>query len=303
MNHRTFGSLSVSVIGLGCNNFGRRIDLDQTRAVIDAAFETGINFFDTADIYGGTRSEEFLGEILGERRKEIVLATKFGMEVSPEKKGAKPAYIRQAVEDSLRRLRTDYLDLYQLHTPDPETPIEETIETLQDLVRQGKVREIGCSNFSVEQLRQAKRAAGHGPAFVSVQNEYSLFHLAPEQDGVLQECLDEKIGFIPYFPLASGLLTGKYRKGAPAPTGTRIDPSSDRLNDSNFDRIERLTAYAEGKGHSLLDLAFGYLLGSGAVCSVIAGATRPEQIHANASAGSWSLSESEQAEVRELLNS
>src|SRR5215212_2996014 len=223
MNTRRIGSLEVSVVGLGCNNFGRRLDIDATKAVVDAALDAGITFFDTADVYGGTKSEEYLGGALGRRREDIVLATKFGSAVDEQRKGARPEYVRRAAEDSLRRLGTDHIDLYQLHTPDPEVPIGETLGALDELVKAGKVREIGCSNFSAEQLREAEEAAREGAArFVSVQNEYSLLHREPEQD-VLPECERREIAFIPYFPLANGLLTGKYRRGQAAPAGSRLD--------------------------------------------------------------------------------
>src|SRR5215210_8080880 len=208
MDTRRIGSLEVSVVGLGCNNFGRRLDSGATSAVVDAALDAGINFFDTADVYGGTRSEEYLGRALGRRRDEVVIATKFGSAVDERRKGARPEYVRQAAEDSLRRLGTDRIDLYQLHWPDPQVPIEDTLGALDELVQAGKVREIGCSNFSVEQLREAEASVLPGGArFVSVQNEYSLLQRAPEQDGVLAECERADLAFLPYFPLASGLLT------------------------------------------------------------------------------------------------
>jgi aryl-alcohol dehydrogenase-like predicted oxidoreductase len=218
LDTRRIGSLEVSVVGLGGNNFGRRLDSHATSAVIDATLDEGINFLDTADVYGGTRSEEFLGRALGGRRDEVVIATKFGSRLDEQRKGARPEYVRQAAEDSLRRLGTDRIDLYQLHWPDPQVPIEDTLGALDELVRSGKVREIGCSNFSAEQLREAEEAATRegGARFVSVQNEYSLLHREPERE-VLPECERAGIAFIPYFPLASGLLTGKYRQGQPVP--------------------------------------------------------------------------------------
>src|SRR5436305_8690659 len=218
METRKIGSLNVSIVGLGCNNFGWRLDYDRTVAVVDAALEAGINFLDTADIYGGTESEEFLGRALAGRRDKVVLATKFGMKVDEQRQGAKPDYARRACEDSLRRLRTDHIDLYQLHQPDPSTPIRDTLAALDGLVRAGKVREIGCSNFSVQQLREAKAAAGTGAKFVSVQNEYSLLHREPEQE-VLPECEREGLAFLPFFPLARGMLTCKYWRGTATPSG------------------------------------------------------------------------------------
>lgn len=291
--------MDVSVVGLGCNNFGGRIDIAQTEKVVGAAFDSGINFFDTADIYGKTKSEEFLGKVLGEKRKQIVLATKFGMEVDENHKGARPEYVKLAAEDSLRRLRTDYIDLYQLHQPDDTVPIADTLGALDELVKEGKVREIGCSNFSAEQLREARDAA-KGARFVSVQNEFSLLHREPEV-AVLPECEKEGLAFIPYFPLSSGLLTGKYRKGQPLPEGTRIGEGSRWLEGDRLDVVEKLIKYAESKGHSILELAFGWLLAHKPVSSVIAGATKPEQIQANADAVGWSLNAHEAAEVRELL--
>jgi aryl-alcohol dehydrogenase-like predicted oxidoreductase len=219
MDTRRIGSLEVSVIGLGCNNFGRRLDFYATSAVVDAALDAGITFFDTADVYGGTKSEEYLGRALGRRREDVVIATKFGSAVDEQRRGARPEYVRRAVEDSLLRLSTDRIDLYQLHTPDPQVPIGETIGALDELVKAGKVREIGCSNFSADQLREAEEATRECTArFASVQNEYSLLHREPEGD-VLPECERLGLAFIPYFPLANGLLTGKYRRGKDAPRG------------------------------------------------------------------------------------
>ncbi|MBX6764901.1 MAG: aldo/keto reductase [Rubrobacteraceae bacterium] len=292
MEYRKIGSLSVSVVGLGCNNFGWRLDERETAGVVAAALDAGVNFFDTADVYGGTRSEEFLGRALGSRREEAVIATKFGSEIDEERKGAHPDYVRRAVEDSLRRLGTDYIDLYQLHRPDPEVPIGETLAALDELVKAGKVREIGCSNFSADQLREAGEAVRDGAArFVSVQNEYSLLHREPERE-VLPECERQGMAFLPYFPLANGLLTGKYRRGRPVPEGTRI-AGSERfrklLSEENLEVVERLIAFSEERGHTILDLAFSWLLSRPTVASVIAGATSPEQVRSNASAAGWKL--------------
>jgi aryl-alcohol dehydrogenase-like predicted oxidoreductase len=303
METRKIGSLNATVVGIGCNNFGGRIDYEATEQVVLAALDHGINFFDTADIYGGTKSEEFLGRVLKGRRSEAIVATKFGHKVADDKFGAKPAYIQQAVEASLRRLDIDVIDLYQLHTPDAETPIQDTIEALQALVTAGKVREIGCSNFSVDQLKEAEIAAKGGAKFVSVQNEYSLFHRAPEA-GVLAECVRQDQGFLPYFPLASGLLTGKYRKGQPKPEGTRLasEENYNRFaNDSRIDAIETLAEYAEAHGHTLLELAFGWLLAKPSIASVIAGAVSAEQVAANANAIGWRLSEAEVQAVDALV--
>jgi aryl-alcohol dehydrogenase-like predicted oxidoreductase len=299
MDTRRIGSLEVSVVGLGCNNFGRRLDFDATSAVVDAALESGITFFDTADVYGGTRSEEYLGRALGRRREDVVVATKFGAAVDEQRKGARPEYVRHAVEDSLRRLGTDRIDLYQLHTPDPSVPIGETIGALEELVKAGKVREIGCSNFSADQLREAEEVTREGAArFVSVQNEYNLLHREPERD-VLPECERLGIAFIPYFPLTNGLLTGKYRRGKGAPAGSRLDSGRGErlLTDRNLAVVERLVEFSERRGHMILELAFSWLLGRPAVASVIAGATSPEQARSNAAAARWELTDAELTEV------
>jgi aryl-alcohol dehydrogenase-like predicted oxidoreductase len=307
METRRIGSLQVSVVGLGCNNFGGRLDADATASVVHAALDAGINFLDTADVYGGTRSEEFLGRALRGRRDKVVLATKFGGKVDEQRQGASPAYVRQAVEDSLRRLGTDRIDLYQLHTPDPKTPIEATLGALNELVRAGKVREIGCSNFSVDQLRAAEAAVPPGGArFVSVQNEYSLFHRDPERDGVLAECERAGLAFLPYFPLASGLLTGKYRQNRPAPEGSRLAGSGSSgkfLNERNLARVEALIRFAESRGHTILELAISWLLTRPAVASVIAGATKPEQVRSNVAAAGWRLTADDLAQIDAIVAS
>ena len=299
---RRIGSLDVSVVGLGCNNFGGRIDEARTAEVVSAALDAGITFFDTADIYGGTRSEEFLGRALGARRADIVLTTKFGMPVDTERQGAKPAYVRQALEDSLRRLGTDHVDLYQLHQPDPRTPIADTLAALDEQVRAGKVREIGCSNFSALQLRQAHEAVAQGAArFVSIQNEYSILHRRPEDD-VLAECERTGTAFIPYFPLARGLLTGKYRRGEAPPAGTRlagvdVDQYGRLASDDNLRAVEALEAMARRHGRNVVELAIAWLAARPTVASVIAGATSPGQVAANAAAADWRLTEDDVAEV------
>lgn len=303
METRRIGSLDVSVVGLGCNNFGGRLDAEQTAQVVDASLDAGVNFLDTADIYGKTLSEEYLGRALRGRRGRVVLATKFGAKVDDERNGARPEYIVQACEDSLRRLDTDYIDLYQLHTPDATVPIADTLGALDELVKAGKVREIGCSNFSPAQLREAQEAVRAGGArFVSVQNEYSLVHREPEQ-GVLDECAQLDVAFIPYFPLASGLLTGKYRRGQPVPQGARLTEErfAGTRSKENMELVERLVAFAEARGHTLLELAFSWLLTRPTVVSVIAGATRPEQVRANAAASGWRLSEEDLAELDGIL--
>jgi aryl-alcohol dehydrogenase-like predicted oxidoreductase len=301
---RRIGSLEVSVVGLGCNNFGGRLDRQGARSVVAAALDAGVNFFDTADMYGETRSEELLGEALGDRRDQAIVATKFGWWIDDQRHGAKPEYVRRAVEDSLRRLGTDRIDLYQLHRPDPETPIEQTLAVLDELVRAGKVREIGCSQFSAAQLREAQAAVRGGAArFVSVQNQYSLLHREPERE-ILPECERQGLAFLPYFPLASGLLTGKYRRDAPDPTGTRLAGSSGLaeqfLNERNRAAADTLAAFAERRGHTLLELAFSWLLRHPVVSSVIAGAMSPEQVRANVAAADWRLSADDLAAVDRL---
>ncbi len=309
MKHRKIGKsdLDVSVIGLGCNNFGFVADMgvEASRKVIDKAIDSGINFFDTSDSYG--TSEDILGEVLGERRKKIVLATKFGSKRNAlgEKSGASRGYILAEAEESLRRLRTDYIDLYQIHYPDPNTPIEETLRALDDLVKSGKVRYIGCSNFSAGQLQEAEStAAEHSlKTFISSQDEYSLIvrDLEREQLPVI-----EKYGLseLPYFPLASGLLTGKYKKGHAAPKGTRLGEKqalADKYHsEANLEKVELLRKFAEDRGHTLLKLAFSWLLSHQAVASVIAGATKPEQIEANAKAGDWELKTDELMQIDEI---
>ncbi len=303
MEHRKIGSLNVTTVGVGCNNFGWRTDAAKTKTVVDAAIAAGINFFDTADIYGSGESEEFLGRALGGRRKDVIIATKFGMKMDDQRHGAKPAYLKQAAADSLRRLGTDYIDLYQLHQPDATTPIADTLGALDDLVREGKVREIGCSNFSVEQLKEAAAAVKSGSArFVSVQNEYSMMRRDPEK-GVLAECERLNLAFLPYFPLASGLLTGKYRANTPLPEGSRgADSFGPKVfTPENLATADALRAFAESRGHSLLELAFSWLLARHVVASVIAGATRPEQIQANAAAADWRLTPEDLHEVDRIL--
>jgi aryl-alcohol dehydrogenase-like predicted oxidoreductase len=296
MDMRSIGSLEVSVVGLGTNNFGFLMEESDVPPVVDAALAAGINFFDTADSY--LESEVRLGRALGNRRDEVVIGTKFGNKVDGEGGGAAPDYIRQAVERSLRRLGTDRIDLYQLHVPDDSTPIADTLAVLDELVREGKVLEIGCSNFSAAQLREAEAAR-----FVSVQNHYNLLNREDERDA-LPECERLGLAYLPFFPLASGLLTGKYTRGQAAPTGSRLDKWGDRmgglLSDENFDVIEALPAWAGARGHSLVDLAFAWLAASPAVASVIAGATTTEQVRTNAAAGAWQLTPDEVAEVSAL---
>jgi aryl-alcohol dehydrogenase-like predicted oxidoreductase len=308
MKMRRLGSsgLKVSEVGLGCNNFGMRIDQKETQAVVDAAIEAGISFFDTADIYGGTKSEEFLGKALGKRRPDIVLATKFGMRIGDDdrRKGGSRRWIMRAVEDSLTRLGTDYIDLYQFHSPDPDTPIDETLRALDDLVTQGKVRYIGNSNFSGWQIADADWTAAGGSRFVSAQNLYSLLERKVEFE-VLPACEHFGLGFLPFFPLASGLLSGKYRRGEKPPEGSRLAAWGSRgaaaMSDKNFDKVEKLEAWAGARGHTILELAFAWLLGHDAVSSVIAGATTPDQVKTNAATVGWTLTPDEVDEVGKLI--
>jgi aryl-alcohol dehydrogenase-like predicted oxidoreductase len=303
MDRRRIGALEVSVVGLGCNNFGWRIDAAATRRVVDTALDAGINFLDTADIYGGTKSETFLGEVLKGRREQVVLATKFGMKVDEQRQGARPEYVRAALDDSLKRLQTDRIDLYQLHQPDPSVPIADTLGALNEAVRAGKVREIGCSNFSAAQLREAEAAVPVGGArFVSLQNEFSLLKRDPEAE-VLPECARLGLAFLPYFPLASGLLTGKYRRGQTTPAGARIQAGErfgGLLSGPNLDRVEALIAFAAARDRTLLELAISWLLSHRPVASVIAGATSPEQVRANAEAAGRRLTPAELAEIARI---
>jgi aryl-alcohol dehydrogenase-like predicted oxidoreductase len=286
--------IEVSRVGLGGNNFGRRLDLDGTRAVVETALEEGINFLDTANIYGGGDSERFLGEILQGRRDQAVLATKFGMGESQGTGCGTRDYMRRALAESLERLGTDYVDVYYYHQPDDVTPIAETIEAMTELVEEGTVRAIGVSNFSVEQLDEAVEAG----TVAALQNRYSLLERGAEAD-VLPRCAELGVSFIPYFPLASGLLTGKYRRDEPAPPGTRLE-GSDRLTDETFDQVEALEEFASTRGHSLLELAIAGLASQPTVASVISGATKPEQVRANAAAAGWELSSEELEELSAL---
>jgi aryl-alcohol dehydrogenase-like predicted oxidoreductase len=297
--------LRVSSIGLGCNNFGGRIDLEATRAVIHKAIDLGITLFDTSDTYGERGgSETMMGQVFGDRRKDIVLATKFGnpMDDTGEKQGGARRYIMTAVEDSLRRLRTDWIDLYQIHSFDPRTPIEETLRTLDDLVRQGKVRYIGCSNFPAWRLTEARWAAQTLGLnrFISNQDEYSLVYRSPEAE-LMPAAREAGMGMLPYFPLASGLLTGKYRRNAPMPPGTRLAVTqrlAERyMTERNWVIAEKLGDFAQARSHTMLELAFSWLLAQEPVTSVIAGATKPEQLEQNVKAGAWKLTADELAEI------
>ncbi len=297
--------LRISLVGLGCNNFGV-LDIETSRKVVYRALDLGITLFDTADIYGNKGgSEEQLGEILGARRKDIVLATKFGMPMSDVKVGASRNYIMQAVEDSLRRLKTDWIDLYQLHQPDPRTPIEETLRALDDLVRVGKVRYVGCSNFPAWQVADAQWTARSGglAAFVSAQDEYSLLVRDAERE-LIPALKAHGLGLLPYFPLASGLLTGKYKHGAEVLAGTRMalmKRLADRyMTDKNWQIVMRLEEFCAARGHSMLELAFSWLAANPVLSSIIAGATKPEQIEQNVAAVNWTLSADDLAEIDRL---
>ena len=309
MEYRNLGhsGLQVSVVGLGCNNFGRRADLEMTGRVVNTALDLGINLLDTADVYGGNGlSEEFMGKVLQGRRNEAVLATKFAMKMGegPMKSGGSRRYIMAAVEDSLRRLQTDHIDLYQMHAPDPKTPIDETLRALDDLVTQGKVRYIGHSNFAGWQTAAAHSTAeklGANP-FVSAQNEYNLLNRRIERE-LVPACQAYGLSILPYFPLASGFLTGKYKKDQPLPEGARLSGpaaagmASAILTPKNYETLEKLEAFATQRGKPMIDLAFGWLASQPFVASVIAGATRPEQVEQNVASGDWRLTSEELAEV------
>ncbi|MBK8560401.1 aldo/keto reductase [Candidatus Amarobacter glycogenicus] len=307
MEYKNLGrsGLQVSVVGLGCNNFGMRCDYDQSEKVVHAAIDAGITLFDTADVYGGQgKSEEFLGRILKGKRDSVLVATKWGMKMGegPHKSGGSRKYIMAAVEDSLRRLQTDYIDLYQLHRPDPQTPMEETLRALDDLMSSGKVRYIGHSNFAGWQAAEAHFVAqkGNYTPFISAQNEYSLLERRIEAE-LVPACNQYGVSVLPFFPLASGFLTGKYRQGQDLPAGTRLanaGPMAARvLTDKNYEMLGKLEAFAEARGKTMLDLAIGWLASLSHVGSVIAGATKPEQVAQNVAAGGWRLTAEELAEV------
>ncbi len=293
------------MVGLGCNNFGMRISSADTKAVVDAAIDAGVNYFDTAESYGGGKSEEYLGAALAGRRDDAIIATKWGSSSTSET-GARPGSagaMREALEGSLRRLGTDRVDHYQLHRPDPQTPAAETLGALAELRAEGKIREIGCSNFSADQLDEAVRAAAElGIAhYASVQNHYSLLTRDPERGGVLDACARHGIAFVPYFPLESGVLTGKYQADRPPPEGSRLAAWGDRAsrfkNDETMAQVATLTDWAEARGHTILDLAMSWLVSNQQVASVICGATSPEQVRANVEAAGWDLTEQDRADL------
>jgi len=301
------GSLEASRVGLGCNNFGMRIDEAAATAVVHAALDAGVNFFDTADSYGRTRSEEFLGRALAGRRDDVIVATKFASDLGEGQGGASARWVAEAVEGSLRRLGTDRIDLYQQHRPDDSVPIEETLGALDALVRAGKVREIGNSNFRTSQVEAAEEVSRERgwARFVTAQNHMNLLERSPRRR-LLPTCERLGLAFLPYFPLASGLLTGKYHRGEAAPEGTRLALWGDRaagiMTDDNFAVVEALTAWAGDHGHTILDLAFAWLAAQPAMGPVIAGATSPAQIQANAAAVAWVLSDEELGEIDTILD-
>ena len=309
MQKRSIGALDVTVVGIGCNNFGRQLDAAATEAVVHAALDAGINFFDTADAYGNpkTMSETLLGPLLKPHRESVVVATKFGRVIDDKRQGAKPAYVKAATEASLKRLQTDRIDLMQLHIPDPTTPIEDTLGALADLMAEGKIREIGVSNIEAPELRHMTETARahHLPGFAAIQMEYSLLYRAPVAD-ILKECERSGVKFLPFRPLFNGLLSGKYRPGAPAPTGSRIGGKSaaaqaEILSPENLRIVRALTEFAEARGHTLLELAFGWLLAQPIVPSIIAGVSSPAQAASNAAAADWRLTPAEMQEIGRLL--
>ncbi len=311
MRYRSLGEsgLVVSVVGLGCNNFGGRLDLDGTRAVVDAAIESGITLFDTADMYGHQGgSERLLGEVLGKRRDQVVLATKFGHQGADMGYGvaagakAGRAYIRRAVTESLRRLRTDYIDLYQMHTPDPSTPIAETLAALDELVTEGKVRYLGHSNLSGWQIADAAHVAARDrrTPFISAQNQWSLLERDAEAE-VVPAARAFGLGVLPYYPLANGLLTGKARRGQPVPADSRLAARAGYVTDAKLDRVEALISWADAHGVSVLDVAIGGLAAQPGCASVIAGAMTPEQVTANAAAADWLPDTAELAQLDEIV--
>lgn len=310
MEKRPLGAsgIEASIVGLGCNNFGMRIQLEETRAVIDAAIAAGITFFDTADLYGFGVSEDMIGQILGARRKDIVLATKFGGVAKVKKTGeswGSRDYIMRCVEESLKRLQTDWIDVYQMHYPDTTTPIEETLETLDELIRQGKIRAIGHSNYTGAMVDAAEQTStAHNYArFDTAQNEWSLLKREVEADAI-PACDKHKLGQLPYFPLANGLLTGKYKRGEAFDPDTRLgalEMFQGWATDDNFSKVEALQDFVEQRGHTLLELAFSWLAAQPCVASVIAGATKPAQVQANAAAANWKLSDDELKEIETLV--
>lgn len=309
MELRALGQLQVSTVGLGCNNFGARLDAAGTKRVVDAAIDAGINYFDTAEMYGPHESEILLGQALGARRSEVLIATKWGHTVSLAEgdRGGDPALIRRSLEDSLTRLGTDYIDHYQLHRPDPETPAAETLGCLAELRAEGKIREIGCTHFTAAELEDSNQAAVDNDLapYPSIQNYYSVLTRGPENDGVFETCRRLGVAFVPYFPLESGLLTGKYRLGEERPENARLTNWGDRastfIDDAKLAIVEQLITWCAERDRSLLELAISWHTSHPLVASVIAGATKPEQIEANVAAAGWALSSDERAQVDAIV--
>jgi aryl-alcohol dehydrogenase-like predicted oxidoreductase len=299
------GAIEVSAIGLGCNNFGRALDRSQSAAVVDAALEAGMNHFDTASNYGEGQSESFLGAALGNRRDQVVIATKVGVTIPgwEGSGGAAPGYVRQVLERSLSELGTDYVDTYMIHFPDPKTPIEDTLGVLADLVDEGKVRQVGCSNFDPAQLTEALVASEERgwPAFVCDQVHYSMVHREPETNGLADLCVETGVALLPYYPLASGLLTGKTRRGGEPQGRLKMDRYQEFLTEDNFDLVEGLERFASERGVTMVQVALGWLLAQDAVPAVTAGATSPEQVVANAAAAEWAPTAEDLNTLQELL--
>jgi aryl-alcohol dehydrogenase-like predicted oxidoreductase len=305
MKTARLGDLEVSVVGLGCNNFGRALDAERSATVVRAALDAGMTHFDTASNYGEGQSEAFLGAALGSHRKEVVIATKVGVPIPgwEGSGGADPKYVRQVLERSLTELGTDYVDIYMIHFPDPETPIEYTLEAMNDLVEEGAVRQIGCSNFDPTQLAEAVDISvenGWAP-FICDQVQYSMIHREPETNGLARLCTERGIGLLPYYPLANGLLTGKTRRGGEPQGRLKMDRYQEYLTDENFDLVERVEAYAGSRGLTMVQVALGWLLAQDAVPAVTAGATSPEQVASNALAAAWEPSAEDLAELEVVV--
>ena len=305
MRSERIGDIEVSVVGLGCNNFGRALDQRQSTAVVGAALEAGIDHYDTASNYGEGQSERFLGAALGDRRDQVVIATKVGVAIPgwEGSGGAGPGYVRQVLERSLSELGTDYVDTYMIHFPDPKTPIEDTLEVLADLVAEGKVRQVGCSNFDPAQLSEALDVskARRWPAFVCDQVHYSMVHREPETNGLADRCVETGVALLPYYPLASGLLTGKTRRGSEPQGRLKMDRYQEFLTEDNFDLVEGLGRFASERGVTMVQVALGWLLAQDAVPAVTAGATSPEQVVANAAAAEWAPTTDDLTELSSLL--
>lgn len=305
MRTALIGDMEVSVIGLGCNNFGRALDRDGTKRVVDAALDHGVNFFDTASNYGEGQSEAFLGAALGSRRGEVIIATKVGVPIPgwEGSGGAAPDYVRQVLERSLTEIGTDYIDTYMIHFPDPKTPIEDTLGVLDEMVEKGKVRAIGCSNFDPAQLTEALDTSSRlgMAAFTCDQTHYSMVHREPETSGLADLCRERGVALLPFYPLASGLLTGKTRRGAEPQGRLKMDRYQEFLTDANFDLVEAVEAFAAERGLTLVQVALGWLLSQEAVPAVTPGATRPEQVAANVAAADWEPSAEDLATLSAII--